>query len=244
MTPFPRRARFGINLSGDVDYSFRKVKGFYSTQIDFLIKMLLDKNVTPDLKQTLRKYIIIAFFAALEYYFKNEASKMADKLSLDVSSLFVKANIEKLVMDKGTTKGNIIASTYSFVNIDEIDFVFSNLLRLSSFLDYIVKLNVTDQTRFVLDGHPLAIEYDRFRKAYSLRNEITHGIKEVRLSNSMVIHLWDNLLNIIDISVSIFSSFLKPNEIGIYNLTINMELTGYELEVVTSFFQIKYFLSF
>lgn len=86
------------------------------------------------------------------------------------------------------------------------------LVTLSIFLDYIVKLNVTDQTRFVLDGHPLAIEYDRFRKAYNLRNEIAHGIKDVRLSNSMVIHLWDNLLNIIDISVSIFSSFLKPNE--------------------------------
>jgi len=135
-----------------------------------------------------------------------------DKLSLDVSSLLVRGNIEKLVTDKGTTKGNVIASTYSFVNIDEIDLVFSNLLNLSSFLDYIVKLNVTDQTRFVLDGHPLPIEYKRFRKAYNLRDEIAHGIKDVKFSNTMVIHLWDNLLNMTDISISIFSSFLKPEE--------------------------------
>lgn len=212
VTNFPRRARFGINLAADVDYSFRQVNGFYSTQINYLIKMLLDKKVNPYLKQTLRKYIVITLFAGLEYFFKNEASNLVDKLNLDVSSFFVKSNLDKLVMDKGTTKGNIIASTYSFVNIDEIDFVFSNLLRLSSFLDYIVKLNVTDQTRFVLDGHPLPIEYDKFRKAYNLRNKIAHGIKDVKLSNSMVIHLWDNFLNIIDISVSIISSFLKPDE--------------------------------
>jgi hypothetical protein len=148
----------------------------------------------------------------LEYFFKNEASKLVDKLNLDVSSLFIKGNIEKLVVDKGTTKGNIIASTYSFVNIDEIDCVFSNLLKLSSFLDYIVKLNVTNQTRFVLDGHPLPIEYDKFEKAYNLRNDIAHGIKDVKLSKSMVIRLWDNLLNIIDISVSIIASFLRPEE--------------------------------
>jgi len=212
VTNFPRRARFGINLSADVDYSFRKVKGFYSAQIDYLIKMLLDKRVSPYLKQSLRKYIVIALFAAMEYFFKNEASNLVDKLNLDVSSLFIKGNIEKLVTDKGTTKGNIIASTYSFVNIDEIDFLFSNLLNLSSFLDYIVKLNITDQTRFVLDGHPLPIEYDKFRKAYNLRNKIAHDIKDVKLSNSMVIHLWDNLLNIIDISISIISSYLKPDE--------------------------------
>jgi hypothetical protein len=174
--------------------------------------MLLDKKVNPYLKQTLRKYVIIALFAALEYFFKNEASNLVDKLNLEVSSLLIKGNLEKLVIDKGTTKGNIIASTYSFVNIDEIDFVFSNLLGLSSFLDYVVKLNVTDQTRFVLDGHPLPIEYDKFRKAYNLRNEIAHGIKNVKLSNSMIIQLWDNFLNIIDISISIISSYLKPDE--------------------------------
>jgi hypothetical protein len=47
VTIFPRRARFGVNLSGDVEYSFRKVNGFYSTEIDYLIKMLLDKRVSP-----------------------------------------------------------------------------------------------------------------------------------------------------------------------------------------------------
>lgn len=212
MANFPRRPRFGINRSKDADYSFRKVTGFYSSQIDFLIKMLLDENVSPHLKQTLQKYILVTCFAAMEYFFKNEASNLVDKLNLDVSNLFSHGNIEKMVKDKGTTKGNIIASTYSFVNIDDIDYVFSNLLGLTSFLDYVVKLNVTDQTRFVLDGHPLAIDYEKFRKAYSLRNEIAHGIKDVKISKSMVIHLWDNLLNIIDISVSIYSSFLKPDE--------------------------------
>ena len=53
--------------------------------------------------------------------------------------------------------------------IFEIDFVFSHLLHMPSFLDYIIKLNDKDQTRFELDGHPIPIEYENLTKAYKLR---------------------------------------------------------------------------
>jgi hypothetical protein len=60
-----------------------------------------------------------------------------------------------------STKGNIVASTYRFVDIHEIEFVFSNLLQMDSFLDYMIKLNNINQTRSVLDGHPIPIEYEK-----------------------------------------------------------------------------------
>lgn len=84
-------------------------------------------------------------------------------------------------------------------------------MHLHSFLDYVIKLNDIDQTRFILDGHPLPIEYEKLKKAYKLRNEIVHEFKDVKTSNSSVISLWDNLLNIIDISVSVFMSASDPN---------------------------------
>jgi len=96
------------------------------------------------------------------------------------------------------------------MNIDDIEFVFSKLLNLHSFLDYLVKLNDIDQTRYVLDGHPIPIIYENFRKAQVTRNEIAHHIKNVKVSNTRVISLWDNLLNIIDISTSVFMSATDP----------------------------------
>ena len=49
--------------------------------------------------------------------------------------------------------GKVVASTYRFVDIYEINFVFSDLFCIDSFLDYLIKQNDIDQPRFVLDGH-------------------------------------------------------------------------------------------
>ena len=54
---------------------------------------------------------------------------------------------------------------------------------MNSFLDYMIKLNAIDQTRYVLDGYPLSIEYEEMTKAYRLRNYISHEIKDVGISN-------------------------------------------------------------
>jgi hypothetical protein len=77
---------------------------------------------------------------------------------------------------------------------------------MNSFLDYVLKLNDIDQTRSVLDGHPIPIEYDKLTKAYKLRNDIAHEIKPVKISKIMVIALWDNFMNILDISQTVLLS--------------------------------------
>jgi hypothetical protein len=43
-----------------------------------------------------------------------------------------------------------------------------------------------------------------------LRNEIAHEVKKVEVSKTNVITLWDNLMNIMDISVTIFLSVSDP----------------------------------
>jgi hypothetical protein len=79
------------------------------------------------------------------------------------------------------------------------------------FLDYVHKLNDIDQTRFVLDGHPIPIEYGKLKEAHQIRNEIVHELQDINLSNSKILALWDNLLNMMDISVSVFLSASDPN---------------------------------
>lgn len=114
--------------------------------------------------------------------------------------------MEKLIRDNTTTKGNIVASTYRFVDVYEIDFVFSHLLQMNSYLDYMIKLNDINQTRSVLDGHPIPIEYEKLTEAYKLRNEIAHNINTVKISKSRIIAIWDNFMNIMDLSQSVFLS--------------------------------------
>lgn len=134
---------------------------------------------------------------------------------MSVASLFPaksKNRLDRLIKENNTTKGNIVASMYRFVDIFEIDFVFSHLLHMPSFLDYIIKLNDKDQTRFVLDGHPIPIEYENLTKAYRLRNDIAHEVKELKISKSRVIAMWDNLMNVMDISVDLHGSVSNPEE--------------------------------
>jgi hypothetical protein len=93
---------------------------------------------------------------------------------------------------------------------DDINDLFSKLLDLD-FLDYVHKLNDIDQTRFVLDGHPIPIEYGKLKEAQQIRNEIVHELNDINLSNWKILSLWDNLLAIMDVSVSVFLSASDPN---------------------------------
>ena len=164
---------------------------------------------TSPLKHSIRRYLVVVIFAALDYYFRNAAGSLIDNSDLNVTPLFplkFQKKLDNLIKENATTKGNIVASTYRFVDIYEIDFVFSHLLRMDSFLDYMIKLNDINQTRFVLDGHPIPIEYEKLTEAYKLRNDIAHEVKTVKVSKSRVIAIWDNFMNIMDLSRDVFHS--------------------------------------
>lgn len=67
-------------------------------------------------------------------------------------------------------------------------------------------LNNIDQTRQVFDGHPIPLEYRRLREAYELRHQIIHELKDVHLTKTKVIELWDNALNIMEVAETVFES--------------------------------------
>lgn len=213
MADLPREPRFDVKKTISSSTPFQDINQFYYNEIDGLIKILSDTSINDSIRSSIRKYLTVTIFAVLDYYYRNAVKKLIDKNDRDVDALFPpksKAKLEKLIKKYATTKGYIVASTYRFVDIDEIDFVFSNLLHMNSFLDYMIKLNYVSQTRFVLKGHPLPIEYYEMTKAYKLRNEIAHEIGHVKVSKSRVISLWDNFMNIMDLSQSVFLSVSDP----------------------------------
>lgn len=213
MADLPKYPRFNIRKVRTSSNPWEEVNKLYRTEIDGLIKLLFEISLSEPIRNAIRKYLVVVIFAALDYYFRNAVSSLIDKNDLRIDSLFPsnsKSKLNGLIKDNNTTKGNVVASTYRFVDIYEIDFVFSNLLGMYSFLDYIIKQNDPNQTRFVLDGHPIPIEYEKLTDAYRLRNEIAHEIKEAKISKSRIIAIWDNFLNIMDISRSVFRSVSNP----------------------------------
>ena len=182
MTDLPRKPQIDIRKNYRSSNPFGEVKGFYGREIAGLIELLLDESLRESFKYSIRKYLVAVIFAALDYFFRNGVRNLIDNNDLNVAPLFPlksQAKLDKLIKEYVTTKGSIGASTYRFVDIYEIDFVFSHLLQMDSFLDYLIKLNDINQTRFVLDGHPIPIEYEKLTKAYKLRNDIAHEIKTV-----------------------------------------------------------------
>jgi hypothetical protein len=198
------------------DRSFRYINKFYKTEIEPIIKMLPNKEISNELRQSLKKYLIISLISSMEYFFRNEAKNIVDNNDMDITRLlsgeisFSMSELDILLKNKYLTKGNIIASSFDFAKLDEVNDLFSKLLDLD-FLDYVHKLNDIDQTRFVLDGHSIPIEYGKLKEAHQIRNEIVHELKDINLSNWKILSLWDNLLAIMDISVSIFLSASDPN---------------------------------
>lgn len=209
MADLPRDPNIDIKKSYVSSNPFREVNELYGREVDILIRSLIDDSVSDSIKHSIQKYLVVIIFAALDYFFRNAVRDLIDKNDLDVAPLFPlksRPKLDKYIKEYVITKGNIVASTYQFVNIYEIDFVFSNLLGMDSFLDYTIKLNDLNQTRHVLDGHPLPIKYEELINAYKLRNDIAHEIKDVKISKSRVIALWDNFMNIMDLSQSVFLS--------------------------------------
>jgi hypothetical protein len=211
MTAILREPRFDIREGHKSHKPFIEVKAFYDKEIDVLFHLLIDESLGDSIKFLIRKYLVVAIFAAMDFFFRNAARNLIDDNNLDVTPLFPRTSqlrLEKLIRENATTKGNgnIVASTYRFVDVYEIDFVFSHLLRMNSYLDYMIKQNDINQTRSVLDGYPIPIEYEKLTEAYKLRNDIAHDINPVNISKSRIIAIWDNFMNIMDLSQTVFLS--------------------------------------
>ncbi len=203
MVDLPREPIFDDKISHTSANPKREVDELYSDEVDGLLRLILDKSLDEGVRNAICKYLTVTIFAAIDYFFRNSVRILVDKYNLNTDALFPVRSLPKLeqkILDNNTTKGTIVTSTYRLYDIYEIDFVFSNLFRMDSFLDYLIKQNDIDQTRFALDGHPIPIEYHKLTQAYDSRNDIAHEVTKLTISKSRAIAMWDNLGNIMDLS--------------------------------------------
>jgi hypothetical protein len=87
--------------------------------------------------------------------------------------------------------------------LDDTDTAFSKLLE-RPFLHYVKMLNDIDQTRQIFDGPPIPIDYEKLREGYDLRHQLVHELEDVKLTKTKLRDLWDNAMNIMEVSWSVF----------------------------------------
>lgn len=127
MADLPREPRIDIKKNQSSLEPFKQVRGFYDCEIDPLFRLLLEDPLSNSLMHSLRKYLVIIIFAALDYFFRNAVRKLIDDNDLNVVPLFPpnsQKKLDRLVRECATTKGNIVASTYRFVDIHELTLYF------------------------------------------------------------------------------------------------------------------------
>ena len=137
---------------------------------------------------------------------------MVDEYNKDITLLFSGnipipiSSLDQLIKEKSLTKGNIVASSINFANLDEIDKSFTKLLNMNNFFDYIAKLERSNPSRYVRRGHgpPINIDIEKLREAFRLRNKVVHEMIQVELSNNQLVSRWDNVMNIMDAAIAIF----------------------------------------
>ena len=188
------------------------VRMFLDNQIEPTFEKLYDENFDNRLKPALRNYLIVSLVSAMEFFFRNEARRMVDEYNKDITLLFSGnipipiSSLDQLIKEKSLTKGNIVASSINFANLDEIDKSFTKLLNMNNFFDYIAKLERSNPSRYVRRGHgpPINIDIEKLREAFRLRNKVVHEMIQVELSNIQLVSRWDNVMNIMDAAIAIF----------------------------------------
>jgi hypothetical protein len=114
MADLPRDPNIDIKKSYVSFDPFEEVKELYESEVDFLIKSLIDDSVSDSLKHSIKKYLVVIIFAALDYFFRNAVRDLIDNNDLDVVPLFPlksRPKLDKYIKEYATSKGNIVAST-------------------------------------------------------------------------------------------------------------------------------------
>jgi len=100
------------------------------------MEALQDKKLNKKLERHLKNYLIIRTVTLAENFFQNKAKEIIDKHDLDVSGLIETTaitDLESTLKNTNRTKGELIATNFSFQNELHIDFVFSQLLGIKFF---------------------------------------------------------------------------------------------------------------
>lgn len=190
----------------------RQTMSHCDNEIRPLLDLLNDRDTSPVIKKSLKRFLVISLISTFEFYFKNMASKYVDDNNVDLTQLFSDeicfklSDLDTILKDKIITKGNILISSVNFNDLHQINNFISKLLNIDLF-KYLYTENTKDKCKMMIrNAPPIDIDYKHLFDAYDLRNRVVHGLSEVPYSYTHLLKLWDNTMNIFDIANTIFTS--------------------------------------
>lgn len=161
---------------------YGEILNVIGAEMDPLITDLLSKN---KLAPILKKFVIIRLVTIFETFMKNFAIKLIDENDLNVNTLFGKGEISIPLKNfseikKGSfTKGRIVASNFNFQSPNDVNFVFSRLLKIP-FFDTVLEYTKL-RGKPVADWDSFLTSFDDFLKTFDNRNEIIHSLREPKV---------------------------------------------------------------
>ncbi len=172
-----------------VDQSFEK-------EIKPLLGALKNSDLDTRVRGSLGNYLIIRLVSMMEYFFSNKVAKIVDERDLDASRILDEESLEEQ-KKQGHAAGQIVLSTFSYENYDQIQYVFSALLDLD-FFGTVRALDSGNPYKYVKGAISLEKNFEEFKAIFDLRHEIVHGMKDANLSIRKFSSLVNNTINVLD----------------------------------------------
>lgn len=114
------------------------------------------KDINKQIKIEARKNFIISWITALEVYLKDMVWVLIDGFPESLNQEGIENLLKKkvslwevfeIIQKERITKGELITAEYSFLSLEQIDYIFKNLLGHESFLSEIEKIELTSKNK-------------------------------------------------------------------------------------------------
>jgi hypothetical protein len=142
-----------------------QVMSYCENEVRPLLDLLNNRNTSPTIKRSLKRFLVIDLITVFEFYFKNMASKYVDNNSVDLTLsfrdeiCFKLSELDTLLKDNIITKGNILLSSVKFNDPKQIISFISILLQIDTF-KYLYNENSKDKYKMMIrNAPPIDINY-------------------------------------------------------------------------------------
>lgn len=205
-----------------------------------LIISNIKKIESESVIQALKNYVIINMVTIIEDTAKRLLKSLIDSNNFKVKNLFQRdelhirlESLDALKSDE-LTKGVIIASNFNFQNVDEVNYVFSNLFKMDFFDTLLEFCNLPqiidgeDASHYLEDRQFLLKNWDHLKEITELRNKIVHNINSDVKYNEDQIHVLIHTVSVFLLEMVFFTYVLeevkKPQNIEGFDMIKHLEL--------------------
>lgn len=175
-------------------FTYPPMRNFANNEAKPILAEIKSRKVNDIIRKSLINYLVIRSVTIFEHYFINEAQKLGERVKQeDLDKL-----LDNIIPDK--PKGEQLASSFNYANLNHINHVFSTLLNMDFLNEIKHDSEINYRDYYYEDVHipwatPLHKNWNNFLMAFDLRDDIVHHNKNANLSYSQIRNLVESVLD-------------------------------------------------